>query len=383
MRDPYSVLGVRRNAGPDEIKAAWRSVAKAVHPDQNKDDPLATQRFAEAGRAYEVLKDPKLRNRYDYARREAELRRMEDMKRKARGPEEETIDPETAEDMISRIFGADDRAKAENARREDRKPAPAPQAATSKAKTDAKPQQRAEPKSEARPEPKAEPKPEQRAEAELETSTEAKAEPADKMPIFGGFPRAAAPAADLVSAIVRRIRGAASKPALEKVPDIFCDVTVSIEDIFRREKPVATLPDGQTLKVALPLGTTDGSVVRLKEIGYRLNGMQRGDVVVAVRVLEDGRFRTDGTDLRATLPVNIQDAILGCEMTVETLTGPVSVTIPAWSGSDHVIRLEGHGLPAAEGRRGDLLVELRLMLWEKPDEKVTDLMRSLRNGLFL
>ena len=80
MRDPYSVLGVRRNAGPDEIKAAWRAVAKAVHPDQNKDDPLATQRFAEAGRAYEVLKDPKLRNRYDYARREAELRRMEEMK---------------------------------------------------------------------------------------------------------------------------------------------------------------------------------------------------------------------------------------------------------------------------------------------------------------
>ena len=69
----------------DEIKAAWRAVAKAVHPDQNKDDPLATQRFAEAGRAYEVLKDPKLRNRYDYARREAELRRMEEMKRKSRG----------------------------------------------------------------------------------------------------------------------------------------------------------------------------------------------------------------------------------------------------------------------------------------------------------
>jgi DnaJ-class molecular chaperone len=70
-------------------------------------------------------------------------------------------------------------------------------------------------------------------------------------------------------------------------------------------------------------------------------------------------------------------------MKVETLTGPVSVTIPAWSGSDHVIRLEGHGLPTADGKRGDLLVELRLMLWEKPDEKVTDLMRSLRSGLFL
>jgi DnaJ-class molecular chaperone len=365
MRDPYSVLGVRRNAGPDEIKAAWRSVAKAVHPDQNKDDPLATQRFAEAGRAYEVLKDPKLRNRYDHARREAELRRMEEMKRKTRGTEEETIDPETAEDMISRIFGTDDRSKAQSTRPQERKPAPPPQ------------QAKTEPKPEPRPEPKVE------ATAEPDTRQDPKTETADKMPAFGGFPRAAAPAAELVSAIVRRIRGVASKPAPEKVPDIFCDVTVSIEDIFRREKPTATLPDGQTLKVALPPGTTDGSIVRLKEMGYRLNGMQRGDVVVAVRVLQDGRFRTDGTDLRTTLAVNIQDAILGCEMKVETLTGPVSVTIPAWSGSDHVIRLEGHGLPTAEGKRGDLLVELRLMLWEKPDEKVTDLMRSLRNGLFL
>lgn len=364
MRDPYSVLGVRRNAGPDEIKAAWRSVAKAVHPDQNKDDPLATQRFAEAGRAYEVLKDPKLRNRYDYARREAELRRMEEMKRKAQGTEEETIDPETAEDMISRIFGTDDRAKAQNARPQERKPAAAP-----RAKTEPKPEQKPEPKAETAAEPQAHP--------------EAKPDPADKAPMLGGFPRAAAPAAELVSAIVRRIRGAAGKPALEKVPDIFCDVTVSIEDIFRREKATATLPDGQTLKVALPAGTTDGSIVRLKEMGYRLNGMLRGDVVVAVRVDQDGRFRTDGTDLRTTLPVNIQDAVLGCETVVETLTGPVSVTVPAWSGSDHVIRVAGHGLPTAEGKRGDLLVELRLMLWEKPDEKVTDLMRSLRNGLFL
>lgn len=360
MRDPYSVLGVRRNAGPDEIKAAWRTVAKSVHPDQNKDDPLATERFAEAGRAYEVLKDPKLRNRYDYARREAELRRMEEMKRKSRSAtEEETIDPETAEEMISRIFGAENRVKPET-RPQDRKPA------------SAKSQAKAEPKTEAKAEPKAEPPAE----------PDVKAETPEKPVGFGGLPRAAAPAAELVSAIVRRIRGTANKTA-EKVPEIFCDVSVSVEDIFRREKATATLPDGQTLKVSLPAGTTDGSIIRLKEQGYRLNGMLRGDVVVTVRIAQDGAFRTDGIDLRTTLPVNIQDAVLGCETTVATLTGPVSVTVPAWSGSDHVIRLEGHGLPSADGKRGDLLVELRLMLWEKPDEKVTDLMRSLRNGLYL
>jgi len=366
MRDPYSVLGVRRNAGPDEIKAAWRAVAKAVHPDQNKDDPLATQRFAEAGRAYEVLKDPKLRNRYDYARREAELRRMEEMKRKRRGvTEEETIDPETAEEMISRIFGAGNRVKPQDtAKPQEKKPA----AAAPQAKAEPKPEAKAEPKSEAVSEPDAKP--------------ETKAEAAEKPASFGGFPRAAAPAAELVSAIVRRIRGTANKTA-DKVPEIFCDVTVSVEDIFRREKATTALPDGQTLKVSLPAGTTDGSVIRLKEQGYRLNGMLRGDVVVTVRIAQDGTFRPDGIDLRTTLPVNIQDAVLGCETTVKTLTGPAKVTVPAWSGSDHVIRLEGHGLPSADGNRGDLLVELRLMLWEKPDEKVTDLMRSLRNGLYL
>ncbi|HTO32929.1 MAG TPA: DnaJ C-terminal domain-containing protein [Pararhizobium sp.] len=357
MRDPYSVLGVRRNAGQDEIKIAWRNVAKAVHPDQNRDDPLATQRFAEAGRAYELLKDPKQRNRYDQARREAELRRMEEMKRKLQGSEEPTIDPETAEEMISRIFGSD--------------------APTSKPQEARKPQPQ-----QAKAEPRPAPKPEPKAEPAFEPET--KADTTERSPVFGGFPRAAAPAAELISSIVQRIRGSAgSKPAQEKVPDIFCDVTVSVEDISRREKATATLPDGQTLKVALPAGTTDGSVIRLKEMGYRLNGMLRGDVVVAVRVQQDGDFRTDGTDLRTTLAVNIQDAVLGCEAKVKTLTGTVAVTVPPWSGSDHVIRLAGHGLPTADGKRGDLLIELRLMLWDKPDEKVTDLMRSLRNGLFL
>src|SRR5262245_39331435 len=110
MRDPYAVLGVRRNAAPDEIKAAWRAMATAVHPDQNRADPLPTARFAAASRAYEVLTNPQLRSRYDLARREAELRRMEAIKRKYQTPPpqpKDMPDPETAEDMMSRIFGVD------------------------------------------------------------------------------------------------------------------------------------------------------------------------------------------------------------------------------------------------------------------------------------
>lgn len=364
MRDPYVILGVRRNAGPDEIKAAWRSLAKAVHPDHNQDDPTAAERFAEAGKAYELLRDPKLRSRYDYARREAELRRMEAMKAKMRGAdrEEAPVDAETAEDAISQIFGAEARAKSarpspKSSPKPSPKPAPKPAAATEPDR----PAQAAEVK----PEPAVEPQQESLAKTET--------------PLMQ---RAAAPAAELVAAIVRRIRGRAAKTA-EKVPDLTVDLTVSIEDLISRQRMSIELPDGETLKVQIPPGAVDGQTIRLTEQGYRVTGMTRGDVVVTLRVDQGGAFRTRGLDLLTTLPIDLQGAVLGCEERLETPVGPATVVVPAWSGSDKIIRLAGQGLPGTYGTHGDLLVELRLILKDTPDDKVTDLMKSQRDGLYL
>lgn len=111
--------------------------------------------------------------------------------------------------------------------------------------------------------------------------------------------------------------------------------------------------------------------------------MLRGDVAITVHLSTDSRFSLDGFDVRTTLPVTIENAVLGYQAQVEGLNGSVQLTVPAWSGSDQVIRIPGEGLPDGQGGKGDLLVELRLMLWEKPDDKVTDLMRSMREGLFL
>ena len=352
MRDPYAILGVRRTAGQDEIKAAWRSVAKAIHPDHNQDDPTAAERFAEAGKAYELLRDPKLRSRYDYARREAELRRMEAMKAKMRAPEpeEQPVGAETAEEAVSQIFGADTRAKTA-------RPNPKPAAAKAPDRPAAPP----EPK----PEPAAEPKQE----------AVAKTEP----PLMQ---RAAAPAAELVAAIVRRIRGRAAKPA-DKVPDLAVDLTVTIQDLIDRQRLSLELPDGETFKVQIPPGAVDGQTIRLAEQGYRVTRMTRGDVVVTLRVDQSGDFRTSGLDLFTTLSVDLQSAVLGCEHVIATPIGEATVVVPAWSGSDKVIRVEGFGLPGAYGARGDLLVELRLILRDTPDDKVTDLMKSLRDGFYL
>lgn len=354
MRDPYAVLGVKRNAGQEEIKAAWRSLAKAVHPDQNHDDPLATVRFTEAGRAYDLLRDPEKRSRYDHQQREAELRRMEQMRRQQAERKARTEAPrlsgEEAEDMIARIFGVDSRG------------------------------QPAEDKPQARPQPEPQAQAQQQAQANAAPAQDAARAAEEPAADETATVRAGAPAATLISAIIRRIRGGRAR--IEKAPDLVTDITVTVEDILNRTRPSIETPEGQTIKVPIGAGTTDGQVIRLKEAGYRIENLKRGDAVVTVRVAP-GRFRVDGFDLKADLPVTIENAVLGCEMTIEGPLGPLTVTVPAWSGSDQTIRIAGEGLVKEDGERGDLIAEIRLLLWEQPDAKVIDLMRSLREGLYL
>ncbi|CAN7597182.1 DnaJ domain-containing protein [Rhizobium sp. LjRoot30] len=393
MRDPYSVLGVKRDAGADEIKSAWRNIAKTVHPDHNREDPNATKKFAEVGQAYDILKDPKKRGRYDervkaaeakqqaqtiqqqrQAAREAaekarvakanaekvmeELARAEAAKAKAQKPAAgATSAPsgnagasagatgpaaggaETPEDVISRIFGAQ---------------AAAAHAATHTAAASVLGEGN------------------HAAEASARDTEEASKGIATSLP---------AQAINLVSSLVRRIRGI--QPVPEKAPDLAATAPVTITDLLKENWITVPLPEGREARFRLEPGAGDGQVIRLAGQGLKLQGMQRGDAVITLKVDQSGHFRVDGADIHTILPVNLQNAVLGCTAVADSPAGPVEVTVPAWSGSDQVIRIADGGLPKAEGGRGDLVVEIRLMLWEKPDEKVTDLMRSMREGLFL
>lgn len=400
MRDFYSVLGVKRDAGADEIKSAWRMKAKSVHPDQNRDDPDANRRFTEVGRAYEVLKDPAKRSRYDQQRDKVEaLEREQTIMQQRQAAREAAEKAKIAKANAERILAELARAEAEKAKADKQaQPAQAAQAAQAKqekAQTGgAQAQAQAHTQGQAKPDGAGESPeavvsrifgdtPEAAAAAEtLKRETEAEAERVENSEPSGApKPVSILAPIELLSSFVRRIRGI--QPPPEKAPDLVVEATVTIDDLLAQKSVPITLSDGRELRVPLDNGVTQGHVVRLKGQGLKLQGMSRGDVAVTVRVAKNEKFTVDGYDLKTALPITLEDAVLGCEASVETPNGPLTITIPAWSSSDQVIRLDDLGLPNDEGGRGALAVELRVMLWEKPDDKVTDLMRVMREGLFL
>lgn len=426
MRDFYSILGVKRDAGADEIKAAWRTKAKSVHPDQNRDDPLANNRFAEIGRAYEVLKDPAKRSRYDQQRMKVEaLEREQTIMQQRQSAREAAEKAKQAKANAERVLEELARAEAEKAK------ADAAQAAKMKAAKE----QAAEAKAKAQAQAGVKEETADAAASGASTTGADKAAgtasgatggstagpsasvggtasgPEETVSrIFGDSPEAAAaaenlrreqeaadlaegmplkPAAspllapiELLSSFVRRLRGA-PPPLPEKAPDIFAEAVVAIADLLEQKSVSITLNDGREVRVPLD-GVTEGHVVRLKNQGLKFQGLQRGDVAVTIKVLKAERFLVDQFDIRTVLPITLENAVLGCESQVEGPDGTmVPVTVPAWSNSDQVIRIDDLGLPNGEGGRGALVVELRVMLWEKPDEKVTDLMRLMREGLYI
>ncbi len=387
MRDPYKVLGVRRDAGAEEIKSAWRSLAKTAHPDHNLGDPTASERFAEIGRAYETLKDPQKRSRYDQIARMAEAkgqsqeqtimqqrqaaREAAERAKAARANADKIMEElaranarkaaasaasgqqgnatESPEDMVERIFGV----KTGQAQQ-------AQATAATGVKQAEKPQEQPDTAAPEEPQVEAE---------QLATVSAA----AGSRSAFG-----------ILGSLVRRITGgsAPEKPP-EKTPEVAAEATVTLDDMLKSRWIAVPLPDNREARFQATTDISNGQVLHLKGQGLKLQGMLRGDVAVTVHLSTDGRFTLDGSDVRTILPITIENAVLGCETTVEGLNGPVRITVPAWSGSDQVVRISGEGLPDGNGGKGDLIVELRLMLWEKPDDKVTDLMRSMREGLFL
>ncbi len=131
------------------------------------------------------------------------------------------------------------------------------------------------------------------------------------------------------------------------------------------------------INVKLPRGLRDGAVIRLRGQGREAGG-RAGDLYLKIRVAPDPRFELDGDDLRVQVEVTPWDAALGAEISVPSPAGPVTVKLPAGSGSGRRLRLAGRGLPRKDGGHGDLYAVVTLALPDKLSPQQLALFRQLK-----
>ena len=320
MRDPYAVLGVDRRADQGAVKSAFRKLAKKYHPDQNRDNPQAQARFAEVNQAYEIVGDKEKRAKFDRGEIDAE------------GKEKFSFG-----NGFGGGFGGSEGASPFGGRSGGFRF-------------------------------------NQRGGSTEDILSE----------LFGGaFGGERGPRPGMNGGPRGGMGGdpfAGAKRATRRGADVETVADVTIEDVIEGNRATAILPDGRRLAVNLPVGVRDGQVIRLRGQGEAgPGGGPKGDALVTVRFKPHPRYRVDGENLRFALEVPLADAVLGAKLPVQTPSGRVAVTVPPMTGSERTFRLKGRGLPKdAHGKRGDLLVDVRVMLGDDEDGQLAALMRERR-----
>lgn len=151
-------------------------------------------------------------------------------------------------------------------------------------------------------------------------------------------------------------------------------LAVPFLDAIRGTTQRLTLPEGGSLDVRIPPGLESGQILRLRAKGGA--GEPPGDALIEVEVGLHPLFRRDGRDIHLELPITIREAVLGGPVTVPTVSGPVTMTLPPGSDSRTKLRLRGKGVPASGTHAvGDAFPTLRIVLGP-PDEALATFLRD-------
>jgi DnaJ-class molecular chaperone len=154
-------------------------------------------------------------------------------------------------------------------------------------------------------------------------------------------------------------------------------MSVSLTDAANGATQRLHLPNGKDVDVKIPVGIMSGQHIRLK--GQGMAGQAGpGDLLITVSLAPHPILTLDGADVRLDLPITLYEAALGAKVRVPTLDKPVEITVPPWTSSGRTFRLKGKGFPAKAGR-GDLLATIRIVLPEKRDAELDELMEKWRS----
>ncbi|MEH1098654.1 molecular chaperone DnaJ [Micromonospora sp. CPCC 205561] len=354
-KDFYAVLGVDKAASADDVKKAYRKLARDSHPDHNPGDPKAEERFKAASEAYAVLGDDTKRREYDELR---SLFGSGAFRRGARGPGQPGGMPFDVSDLFGGAAGGAGDRRFGGAGFQDlfssifSGGAGAP-GGTAAARGPARGR-----------------------DVEAEVALD-----------FGDAVRGVTlPLTLRAPGVCDTCHGDGAKPGTQPRTCPVCHgagVTNRNQGSFSFSEPcrncqgVGTIveekcPECQgtggvtktrTLNVRFPAGVADGQKIRLTgrgEPGSR--GGPAGDLFVHVKVRPDELFGRTGDDLTLTVPVTFAEAVLGTDLRVPTLDGAVTLRVPPGTPSGRVLRARGKGVVRRDGRAGDLLVTLDVMV---------------------
>ena len=134
----------------------------------------------------------------------------------------------------------------------------------------------------------------------------------------------------------------------------------------------------ESITITIPGGLADGARIRIPGMGHAGRGLgEHGDLYITVRVDPHPLFRREGDDLHLIVPVAVHEAALGAKIEVPSLEGHARLRVPPGTQSGQRFRLRERGVPSAlDNRRGDLVVEVRLVLPRLLDERSKELLRE-------
>lgn len=343
MENFYALLGVTRSATDGEIKAAYRRLARELHPDSGHGDPAAEERFKLVTLAYETLRDPEKRRIYD-------VHGPEGLRQGARSGGFGDVN-DIFEAFFGRGFGG--------------------------GVTHRGPPQGSDVEVSARLEFAeavfgAEPEISTRVAVVCENCAGSGARP-------GTTPVTCSGCAG--SGEVRRVRQSILGQMVTSGPCPRCGgIGEEVPSPCGECGGEGRVVEERTLTVKVPPGVDDGSVLRVPgggSVGPR--GGPSGDLYVHLRVAADERFRREGADLIHVLRVTMAQAALGATLEIDTLDGPQEVDLPAGSQTGKALRLRGLGVPHRRGR-GDIVLTVVV---ETPDEltpEQEDLLRQFADS---
>lgn len=349
-KDYYAVLGVPRNASPEDVKKAYRKLAQRYHPDTAKGDATAEERFKEVSAAYDVLGDDKKRTEYDRVRDMAASGfrvggpgggrvRFEDLGFEGGGFGD-------LFDLFGRggfggaqtgrsARGADLAAQVEVSFDEALAGTTVPLRVTGSAGcatcngTGARPG--------------------------TSVTTCPQCQGAGQVPEDQGFFQVARPCPRCAG------RGQV------------------IEDPCPTCGGSGRTTSTRTLRVKIPAGVEDGARIRVAGRGEAgPPGSRTGDLYVTVRVRPHRLFGRRGSDLTLTLPVTYPEAALGAKVKVPTLNGAVTLKVPAGTSNGRTFRVRGKGGPRKGGGRGDLLVTVQIEVPSRLSKEERNLLKQLQ-----